>query len=361
MMPLWLKRDFRAITYVLASCVFGLIIMRIVAYYLPLPSDTYGQELAGDALFTVCTQVIFFLVVPFCIYKFYGKRTVKQTLEYSSIGKFEPYFLIALPLGIAVCFTTIGVSSVWTGLLRLTGYTVPTPVDNKPQSFVFGYFIVDVLLTAVLPAVCEEFAMRGGVLSTWRNSRKTLVCVLICGLTFGLFHQNVRQVFYTALFGMLAAYMTIKTKSIFPAMLMHFGNNLTSVYIDYATEYGWAVGGNMYAAESTPFLVVAIVSASALSVVLVVLMLYIRDRKIINKKREVFKDCAFDATGKRVILPGEFDSKRITELEMEKEVYGADYSPELYKPQPRDVAFILALGVVTLCTTVFTYVWGFLY
>ncbi|MDE6293732.1 MAG: hypothetical protein K2L88_03820, partial [Clostridiales bacterium] len=88
-MPLWLKKDYRAAAYVLCSCVGGLIFMRLVVYFAALPSDTYGQSLASNALFALCSQLIFFLAVPFCIYKFYGTRTVKQTLEFSSIGKFK--------------------------------------------------------------------------------------------------------------------------------------------------------------------------------------------------------------------------------------------------------------------------------
>ncbi len=46
---------------------------------------------------------------------------------------------------------------------------------------------------------------------------------------------------------------------------------------------------------------------------------------------------------------------------MEKEVYGADYAEEKYKPSARDVMIVVALGVTTVLTTVFTYVWGFFY
>lgn len=364
MTPLWLKRDYRAVTLALLSCVAGLILMRIVVYFCAFPSDTYGQSLASDAFFALITQIVFFLGVPFAIYKFYGKRTVRETLEFSSVGGFKPYYLLALPLGAAVFFVTVGVSSLWTSLLRLTGYTVPSNPDLMPNEFVFGYFVADVLLTAVLPAVCEEFAMRGGLLSTVKKSFGTVACVLICGAAFGLFHQNIRQVFYTSLFGMLAAFLTIRLKSIFPAMLMHFGNNFCSVYIDYATEYDWAVGGGFYdisSAGGRTVFAVAALAAAAIAAVLVIAMIYIRDKKVIAKKRDVLKDSAFDAGNKRVVLMGEFDPQKVEELEMEKEVYGGDYKRELYKPSLRELAGIIALAVVTLCTTVFTYVWGFLY
>lgn len=363
-MPPWLKRDWRAVSYTLCSCVVGLIFMRVIMYFAAMPTDTYGKDLASGAVFTICTQLVFFLAVPFCIYKFYGRRTVAQTLEYSSAGKFKLYYLLAVPLGIAVFVLTVGVSSVWTALLKLTGYTVSSSSPDMPQDFVFGFFVADIVLTAVLPAVCEEFAMRGGLLTTAQNSFKTWVCIVICGIVFGLFHQNIRQVFYTALFGALAAYLTVKTKSIYPAVIMHFTNNFCSVFIDYAVNYKWALGGGFYdALGSLSFLPLALIflSVGAFAAVTVVLMLYIKEKKTIDRKREVLKDSAFDATNKRVVLMGEFDPKRVSELEMEKEVYGKDFEKTLYRPQARDIMIAVSLAVVTVCTTVFTYVWGFFY
>ena len=168
------KRDYRAISFALASAALGVIIMRLIVYFAPLPDETYGQSLCADLLFSLPTQLLSFLCIPFSIYKFYGKRTFKGVCEFSSAGKFEPYFLLAIPLGVCVWLTTLGVSSVWQAILSLTGYNSPTSVTPKPESFVFGFFAVDVLLTAVLPAVCEEFVMRGGVLTTLKKSMGTV-------------------------------------------------------------------------------------------------------------------------------------------------------------------------------------------
>lgn len=362
--PLWLKRDYRAVSIVLLSCVLGVILMRLIVYFSALPTATYGQSLASNALFALPTQLLFFLAIPFCIYKFYGKRTVKQTLEYSSIGKFKPYFLLALPLGLCVFVLTLGVSAAWSALLKLTGYNFPSSSTPLPENFVVGFFLTEILLTAILPAVCEEFAMRGGLLSTAQNTFKTIGCVVLCGIIFGLFHQNIRQFFYTALFGALAAFLTVRLKSLYPAMLMHFCNNFCSVFFDYASKYKWALGGGFYSlinSMSLWMLVLLFLGAAIIATAIVVLMLYIKDSRVIRAKKEVLKDAAFDATNKRVVLMGEFDPERVQQLEMEKEVYGKDYVRERYKPSVRDIAVSIALGAVTLLTTVFTYAWGFFY
>ncbi|MCH5350750.1 MAG: CPBP family intramembrane metalloprotease [Clostridiales bacterium] len=362
-----LKRDYRAVSYALTSAAVGLIIMRILVYFLPIDTSTYGGELSSNAFFTLITQLVFFLAVPFCVYKFYGKRTVKETLEFSSVHGFKKYHLLAIPLGFCALVLTIGISSSWANFLRMTGYNMPSSSTDKPETLNAGFLIADIILTAAIPAVCEEFVMRGGLLTTAKSTFGTVGCVVLCGVAFGLFHQNVKQVFYTALFGAAAGFLTLKLKSIFPAMIMHFSNNFFSVLLDYATDYNWAVGGNTYnfintVAATRPWaLFLIFFSVLGIAVGLVLIMLYMREKAVIKRKIETLKDSAFDTTKKRVVLMGEFDEERVRELEMERQVYGADYQEEKYKPAPRDVMIIIAVGVVTLLTTVFTYVWGFFY
>jgi len=209
--------------------------------------------------------------------------------------------------------------------------------------------------------------MRGGTLTTVKKTFGTVGCVVFCGVAFGLFHQNVRQVFYTALFGALAAYLVLKLKSIYPAVFMHFANNFCSVYFDYADSYGWGFGGGFFdgivsLSQSKPWaLVLVYLSVAVIGGGLVYLMIYLRERKVHERKMETLKDSAFDATNKRVVLMGEFSEQRVEDLEMEKEVYGKDYRAQKFKPSARDVMIVSGLAAVTFLTTVFTYVWGFFY
>ncbi len=365
-LPISVKRDYHAVSFALLSAVVGVIIMRLIVYYLPIDSSTYGGTLAVNAIFACITQLGFFLAVPFCIYRFYGKKSFAEVRQFSSIGGFKPCHLFAVPLGFCVFFLTIGISSVWTALLRLTGYTV-TSSTPLPETFNGGYLVADLLLTAVLPAVCEEFVMRGGTVTVAKQTFGTVGCVVFGGIAFGLFHQNIRQVFYTALFGALAVFLVIKLKSIFPAVLLHFTNNFLSVYLDYASTYKWAVGGAFYdflgsfdLSRAWALMLIGL-AVAVTGVGLVILMLYFKERRVMRGKLDAIKDAAFDATNKRVVLFGEYDPQKIEGLEMEREVYGSDYAPRKYRPSIRDIAVTLGAGVTALLTTVFTYVWGFLY
>lgn len=328
------KNDWACVTLVLLSCVVGTIVMRIISYFMPAYS-TYGGYLLSQAAFSLPVQLLLFLAAPFCIYKFVGKRTVRQTLEFGSYTKFSPCFLLAFPLGIAVYFITIGVSSGWTGMLRMTGYTVPSGAPDMPTEFNAGFLVAEILMTAVLPAVCEEFAMRGGLLTTAKRSFSRLACVLFCAVAFGLFHQNIRQVFYTALFGALAAYLVYETESIYPAVFMHFANNFCSVYFDYASNYGFFGGGLFDVITAAPgwALALAFFAIILLCVALVIFMLYLHEKRALEKKRAVLRGGGMLPVG------------GITQVK-----------PTLY-----ELAGVIALGTVAALTTLFTYAWGFLY
>ncbi|TVP74914.1 MAG: CPBP family intramembrane metalloprotease [Gemmatimonadales bacterium] len=85
-----------------------------------------------------------------------------------------------------------------------------------------------VLLVAVLPAICEEVVFRGVLLSGLRSRLPVVGAILLSGVVFGIFHLAPGTAFRflpTAWLGILLAWIVVETRSIFPAILMHFLNN----------------------------------------------------------------------------------------------------------------------------------------
>ena len=83
---------------------------------------------------------------------------------------------------------------------------------------------------AVLPAICEEVAFRGMLLSGLRKRLRPAALVVVVGLIFGVFHISLFRIAPTALLGMILTGIAIMTGSIFPGMLMHAGNNAFGVW-----------------------------------------------------------------------------------------------------------------------------------
>jgi len=84
---------------------------------------------------------------------------------------------------------------------------------------------------AIVPAFCEEILFRGYVLSNFQRSMLPWVAIVLSGLLFGLYHVRLTQLIPLSVLGMLLAWMTIRTGSIWPAVVAHFVNNASAVIL----------------------------------------------------------------------------------------------------------------------------------
>ncbi|MCC5927440.1 MAG: CPBP family intramembrane metalloprotease [Bacteroidetes bacterium] len=90
-------------------------------------------------------------------------------------------------------------------------------------------FLFTLFHVAVVPAICEEILFRGYVLRNFEKSMIPIVAIVLSGLLFGLYHIRLSQLLPLAVLGMLLAWMTLKTGSIWPAIAAHFANNASAV------------------------------------------------------------------------------------------------------------------------------------
>lgn len=105
------------------------------------------------------------------------------------------------------------------------------------ENFLAGDHTVALTLfhIGVVPAVCEEVLYRGYVLRAFEKSWGIWVAIVMSGLMFGLYHVQLTNLLALAFIGMILAYITYASDSIYPAMLAHFINNGSSVLV--ATFY----------------------------------------------------------------------------------------------------------------------------
>ena len=227
------QKNFRAVGYALFAVAMGLLIARILSNllygYLDGKMSELTLEIVIDVVFTVLVQVVSLVIIPFTIYKLTLKTTTKDVLFMSNYAKTD-WRICLCAFGIGACglFVTMFVSTIWQSILISFGYSYSSSTV-MPDSFNFFHFLLMMTLTAVLPALCEEFVNRGLFLNVLRNSFGVPLTIVLAGIGFGLFHQHVSQVFYTALMGALLAYLVLTTKSIWPAVIVHFTNNALSV------------------------------------------------------------------------------------------------------------------------------------
>lgn len=94
-----------------------------------------------------------------------------------------------------------------------------------------------VFFVTIMPAVFEEIAFRGVLLSGLRKQlRRPWAAVLVSALVFGVFHVSLFRIAPTALLGVALAVVVVRTGSIYPAMLWHFLNNFLALVPE---QRGW--------------------------------------------------------------------------------------------------------------------------
>jgi sodium transport system permease protein len=98
-----------------------------------------------------------------------------------------------------------------------------------------------VLLMAVLPAVCEELAFRGFIFGGLLRDGQPLRAILISSVVFGISHGVLQQSISATVMGMLLGWVSWRTSSVIPAMVIHVVNNSLSVSLPrlVASEGAW--------------------------------------------------------------------------------------------------------------------------
>ena len=87
---------------------------------------------------------------------------------------------------------------------------------------------------ALAPAIFEELAFRGFILSGMQSLRNKWQAILITSVLFGIAHGVLQQSVITSVVGVVMAIIAVQTKSIFPCMLFHLTHNSMTVLLSSA-------------------------------------------------------------------------------------------------------------------------------
>lgn len=140
-----------------------------------------------------------------------------------SIGDAVKYTLAAM--GFAYVFNLL--LSFMNINLSMFGFQNKTSLDYGSTSGTVENIIYFIAI-AVVPPIIEEFLFRGAILGSLRKHGDALA-IVVSAVMFGFAHSNFIQTPVTFLTGLVLAYLTVKTNSLIPAIIIHFVNNSSSV------------------------------------------------------------------------------------------------------------------------------------
>jgi sodium transport system permease protein len=92
------------------------------------------------------------------------------------------------------------------------------------------------VVLALIPAVCEELAFRGFILSGLEDQRRTRSAILLSALMFGFLHVLLslfQQLFNATLLGIVLGLLAVRSRSILPGIVFHFLSNALAVGLGY--------------------------------------------------------------------------------------------------------------------------------
>jgi len=91
----------------------------------------------------------------------------------------------------------------------------------------------------LLPAICEELAFRGFILSGLRSRFRPWNAILISSFLYALLHLNVFQVLPTLALGLVLGMLTVWSGSVIPAIVSHFLYNALFIAMTLLTDQGY--------------------------------------------------------------------------------------------------------------------------
>lgn len=188
--------------------------------------DTYQSSPVFQSCFNLLFVSIGSVALPFGIMalinrsRYTGPVIPTQRVSAGQMGLWVSFgMLCCVAANFVVTFGVIP-------LFKAFGYGLKSNGTDDPNS-IFAC-VIALIGTAIVPAICEEFAMRCCCVQLLRKYGKGFA-VLSISIVFGLLHGNVIQFVFAFLVGLVLGYLTVKTDSVIPAMLVHALNNGMSV------------------------------------------------------------------------------------------------------------------------------------
>jgi sodium transport system permease protein len=162
----------------------------------------------------------------------------------------RPSFLLTVPAAMALALL-LHPTFLWLGEQIRVLYPINPAAMSKlvaiDEMFAAAPLWQVVLLVGLTPAICEELAFRGFILSGLRRIGHKWGAIAVASLFFGLAHGILQQSLAACVVGLVLGYIAVKTGSLLPAMLYHFTHNSTTVLLGRVTPGALEAQGGLAA------------------------------------------------------------------------------------------------------------------
>ena len=208
------------------ACLLGVMVL-ILGFFIQLAVGGSIPVTWSDLVKTILIVLVATIGVPAILMAMFLTRNPRKSLRLN---------FCSVPAGCAAILMAICFHPIVTWFSGLVIYLYPLQSGAVGKSE-FVTSLVDqapglwavILLMAVAPAICEELAYRGFVLSGFENLKNRWQAILFTSILFGLAHFSIQQSIITFAIGMILGVIALETKSLIPCVLYHATHNAITV------------------------------------------------------------------------------------------------------------------------------------
>ncbi len=188
-------------------------------------TDSIAYEVAYELVYSALYFCMFF--IPMLFYKKLDKEY--RFSEMPCKFKFSRHFPLLLLGALAINYAAAYVNSILSAFLGIDMSSLM--LVEYPNGYHAYHFVLDTIKIAIIPAFCEELLFRGLILDRLHRFGRAKA-IFISALLFALMHQNIGQIIYTFILGLVLGYIVVESGSIWGAIVIHFVNNFTQVVMN---------------------------------------------------------------------------------------------------------------------------------
>ncbi len=229
------KNSIKRIGKASALGVVGYVIvqnlMSVVLLITPLGA-LYARDPAVQSVVTIFLSV-FSMLIPFGLCGFYLEKKTKTDVFRFDKPVSTKLMITAVLFGLFICLAGNYVTSIFVTAMSDKGVELTAPEMSLPADFAGR--IIYAISIAFVPALVEEFAIRGAVMQPLRKYGDWFA-IVASSIVFAVLHGNLIQAPFALIAGIGIGYAVCITESLWTGIIIHFFNNFYAVITEFMIE-----------------------------------------------------------------------------------------------------------------------------
>ncbi|MBX7167043.1 MAG: ABC transporter permease subunit [Pirellulales bacterium] len=252
-LALWLRQMLRQreATPSPAMAVFCGVLILLVQFFLSLSLKVGEKASFNDFVMLALGTQLVVILTPTLLMTIMLTRSAVQTLQL----RLPTWRTVGAALGLVV---TLHPLFNYLKILVLRLYPIDDEILRQMDRLLAQppSLWQAILVVACVPAICEELAFRGFILTGLRHLGHKWQAIAIASFFFAITHAILQQSLVAFALGLLLGYLAVQTGSILPSIVFHMSHNalvlitaqLTPQFVEDNPAAGWLVA---HAADGT--------------------------------------------------------------------------------------------------------------